>query len=87
MLSSIISFVKICGYLKLIELIYRLFWMLRRTIRTTDHLTERYGKGSWVLITGGSDGIALEMAKELARKQFNLVLVARNADKLKAAAE
>src|SRR2546423_2230693 len=39
-----------------------------------------------VLITGGSGGIGLEIAKVLARKGFDLVLVARNRDALEAAA-
>jgi short-subunit dehydrogenase len=38
------------------------------------------------LITGGSGGIGLEIAKVLARRGFNLVLVARNRDALEAAA-
>src|SRR6478672_1120040 len=38
------------------------------------------------LITGGSGGIGLETAKVLARKDYDLVLVARNRDALEAAA-
>src|SRR6184192_114909 len=38
------------------------------------------------LVTGGSGGIGLEIAKVLARKGFDLVLVARNRDALEAAA-
>src|SRR6185503_2214221 len=38
------------------------------------------------LITGGSGGIGLEIAKVLARKGFDLVLLARNRDSLEAAA-
>lgn len=38
------------------------------------------------LITGGSGGIGLELAKVLARHAFDLVLVARNRDTLEAAA-
>jgi short-subunit dehydrogenase len=38
------------------------------------------------LITGGSGGIGLEIAKVLGRKGFDLVLVARNRDALEAAA-
>jgi len=54
--------------LKFLELLYRLIWTIKRQIRTTDYLTERYGKGSWAVVTGGSDGIGLEICKELARK-------------------
>lgn len=38
------------------------------------------------LVTGGSGGIGLEIAKVLAARGFNLVLVARNRDALEAAA-
>lgn len=36
----------------------------------------------YILITGASSGIGLEMAKLLAQKNYNLLLVARNEDKL-----
>lgn len=38
------------------------------------------------LVTGGSGGIGLEIAKELARKGFDIALVARRRDTLEAAA-
>ena len=38
------------------------------------------------LVTGGSGGIGLELAKVLARNGFDLVLVARKRDALEAAA-
>jgi short-subunit dehydrogenase len=36
----------------------------------------------YIVITGASSGIGLEMAKQLATKKFNLLLVARNEEKL-----
>ena len=44
----------------------------------------RYGKGSYAVITGSSDGIGKEWALQLAAKGFNLVMVARNRDKMEA---
>ena len=37
---------------------------------------------SWVVITGGSDGIGLEMAKKVALEGFNVCIVARNEAKM-----
>lgn len=42
--------------------------------------------GRTALVTGGSGGIGLEIAKELARKGFDITLVARRRDTLEAAA-
>lgn len=46
-------------------------------------IVERYGKGSWAVITGGSDGIGLAVATKLAEAGINVMLVARNEKKLK----
>jgi uncharacterized protein len=43
-------------------------------------LSSRYGP--WAVVTGASDGIGLELARELARTGLNLVLVARRKDVL-----
>jgi uncharacterized protein len=42
--------------------------------------------GSYALITGASSGIGLELAKQLAAKGFDVILVARSVDKLQALA-
>jgi 17beta-estradiol 17-dehydrogenase / very-long-chain 3-oxoacyl-CoA reductase len=47
----------------------------------------KYGKpGSWVVITGASDGLGKEFAIQLASKGYNLVLVSRTLSKLEALA-
>lgn len=43
--------------------------------------------GDWAIVTGGSDGIGKEMALQLAKKKYNVFLVARNKEKLQEAAK
>jgi len=50
-------------------------------------LAARYGQDSWVVITGGSDGIGKGFSEEFARKGFNIVLIARNIQKLEKVSE
>lgn len=38
--------------------------------------------GSWALVTGATDGIGLALARQLARRNLNLLLVGRNPEKL-----
>jgi hypothetical protein len=40
---------------------------------------------SWALVSGASDGIGLAYVKDLAARGFNIILLSRNADKLKRA--
>ena len=51
-------------------------------IRRRRNFQERYGKGTWAFVTGGSDGIGKELCNELAREGFNLFIVARTKSKL-----
>ncbi|CAK1590233.1 unnamed protein product [Parnassius mnemosyne] len=44
-------------------------------------------KGKWALITGSTDGIGKEYAKELAARGCDIILVSRSMDKLKTTAE
>lgn len=58
----------------------------------TVHLVRRAARkfsfaGKTVLITGGSRGLGLAIARQLARERANLVLLARNLDELNRAAE
>ncbi|XP_073821617.1 hydroxysteroid dehydrogenase-like protein 1 [Musca autumnalis] len=61
-----------------LQLLYN-HWLER--INKFVPLTERYGK--WAAVTGSTDGIGKAYARELARIGFNVVLIARNEEKLK----
>ncbi len=52
-----------------------------RIIRPTRNLLSRYGEGSWVLVTGGSDGLGRGYCEELGKLGFNIVLVGRDTEK------
>ena len=42
-----------------------------------------YGKkGSWAVVTGGSDGIGLAMCKQLGNQGFNICIISRNEKKM-----
>ncbi|CAH2986209.1 unnamed protein product [Chilo suppressalis] len=44
-------------------------------------------KGNWALVTGSTDGIGKEYARQLAAKGCDIILVSRSMDKLKVVAE
>jgi len=57
--------------------IAKFFW--KHFLRPTKNL-KKYG--SWAIVTGCTDGIGKEISEELAHKGLNIILVARNAQKL-----
>ncbi|EPY32682.1 beta-keto reductase [Strigomonas culicis] len=51
-------------------------------------MKKRYGKaGNWAVVTGASEGIGLAMTMDLARRGFNVCVIARTASKLDAVVE
>ncbi len=58
--------------------LWQYVWLARRRPR----LAGRYGRGSWALVTGASDGLGKAFAQELATHGFNLLLVSRTQTKL-----
>ena len=77
LLFSFIIFYCLYIIFKIIIILYKKF------IRKPLNLTERYGEGSYALITGATDGIGKEFCIQLAKLKFNLILVSRNIEKLK----
>ena len=57
------------------------FW--KHVLRPRRDLLGRYGKDSWAVVTGASDGIGEALCYQLARSGLNIVLVSRSEDKLK----
>lgn len=79
----------IIAFFGIVHLISWLIWALscieRQTLRWTRNFQTHYaipGKDSYVLITGGSDGIGLSMVHMLAARGFNVIIVARNQAKM-----
>lgn len=81
----IFAIISLYGLARLLLWVYH--YVFRIAFIKPLNLPERYGKGSWVVVTGGSDGIGLALAKRFARDGFNLCLIARSEQKLEAAKE
>lgn len=73
-------FLAICA-VNVVRWLWQYVWLPRQL--QGPRLAERYGRGSWVLITGASDGLGKAFAQELAQYGFNLLLVSRTQEKLR----
>ena len=67
--------------------IWTLGFLYRHAVRPlfTRSLYARYATqsgGSWALVTGGTDGIGLEMCHQLAAQGFNIIMCGRNESKI-----
>jgi len=71
------------GFVLLLSSVFGLLGFFRRHLRSGKSLS-RYGlkDGAYAVVTGASDGIGKEYAKQLAQKGFNVVLVSRKLDSL-----
>ena len=60
-----------------------LSFIKRNYLRSEFNFLKRYGKtDSWVVITGGSDGIGLEICEQMAEKGFNICIIGRSQNKI-----
>ena len=57
-------------------------WIHKHTMRKRHNLSERYGKGSWALVTGANAGIGFAFCTKLAKEGFGILLVSRNKERL-----
>ncbi len=71
-LGALTVFIWLC---KILQLFYRTFC-------GTSCTTKRYGAKSWAVVTGATDGIGLAAARELAKRGFNIAILASRKDKL-----
>lgn len=69
----------------LFKIIQFLYFLYKCLLRKRKDLVARYGKDSYVLITGATEGIGRSFATSFARLGFNLILVSRNQSKLEKA--
>jgi short-subunit dehydrogenase len=52
-------------------------------LRRTYNFSDRYGRGSWVLVTGATGSIGYAFCEQFAEQGLNVVLVGRSTKKLK----
>jgi len=60
-------------------------WAILRAFRrlpSPTHMISRYGKDSWVAVTGATDGIGKGFCEVLASLKMNIILISRNIKKL-----
>ena len=70
------------SYTILMGLIYLISSIYLAVTKPFDLLT-RFGRNSWAVVTGASDGIGEGFCYELARDGFNICLISRTEEKLK----
>lgn len=72
---TLIGAVLIRLFLQVIKSVYFHF-------RSITNMPDIYGKKSWAVVTGATDGIGFGFCEELASLGFNICLISRNGDKL-----
>lgn len=76
----------IIGFIVVLRGVMRAIASLHSTIsRRRVDFKRRYGRNSWALVTGSSDGIGKGIAFSLAKEGFNIILSARTESKLEGA--
>lgn len=63
------------GLLGIIYFLAKLLYSIYRNVFFYDQIVDFTSCGKWAIVTGGSDGIGLAYANELAQRGLNLVLI------------
>ena len=81
-ISTIVNFLIAIGVFAVLKPVFNILVSLWHHYRKSDDLPKRYGKGTWALVTGATDGIGFGFCQELAMQGFNICLVSRSEKKL-----
>ena len=76
------ALIYLLGIITVSKMLWNVGSLVYRTLKGVQATPEIYGKDSWAIVTGATDGIGLAAAKELAGRGFNIVLVSRTKAKL-----
>lgn len=87
-LATVIGFWKLCQWTwSLTSFLWR--HLFRARFQASNNTYKKYSnglvgdRGTWAVVTGGSDGIGLAICRKLAKEGFNICIVARNENKMK----
>ncbi|CAD8116347.1 unnamed protein product [Paramecium primaurelia] len=80
--QTLLYILGILGLLKCTKILCFLWKLFRPSANL-----EKYGTGSWVFITGASDGIGKQLAIKFSQRGFKIILVARTRSKLEAVSQ
>lgn len=75
---NFIYFLAVIGAIVLAIFLAKVLWSLIKMILPEKNCIQRYGNNTWVVVTGGSDGIGLGFCEEFAALGFNICIIARN---------
>lgn len=75
--------VTIIGTYIFLRMLYHIWLCIQEVFLLKElDLLNRYGRGSWAFVTGSTDGIGFGFADNLAKRGFNVIICARNPEKL-----
>ncbi|KAJ3563633.1 hypothetical protein NP233_g8812 [Leucocoprinus birnbaumii] len=77
------------GAFKFVCVLHHTLFVLAQTFILSGTSLTEFGsdQGAWAVVTGCTDGIGKEFARQLAEAGFNMLLVARNIDRLNSTAQ